>query len=118
MTGKVPAAPWLLIELDLDDQMALEAVGRELGTTVETVHKVANFAQQLLQVAHKQDLDANELIISLLSASSVVIKGCGAPQDQSDLCVKLFERLWASCSVPAQPNDSWTVPPPPSDLFH
>lgn len=65
----------VLIDIDLDDDVALLAAADKLNTTPEAIRKMVDFSRQLIANAHRQELAPNELATTLMSVMSMLGSG-------------------------------------------
>ncbi len=101
----------LTIDIDLGDAESVEEAAKNLGTTPQMVRDTLRFAQIVMQKAEENDLTAGQLLTALMSVMSVLVRDCGSEEEQSKMCVHLFEGLWSSVGLPTE-----RIPVPPKHV--
>ena len=91
----------LSIGVDLSDPASIEAAADSLGTTPEMVEDTLHFAQIIMEKAEDNDLTSGQLLTAVMSVIAVLVKDCGPLEEQSKMCVHLFEGLWSAVGLPA-----------------
>ena len=91
----------LTIGVDLSDPASVEAAAESLGTSAEMVRDTLRFAQILMEKAEDNDLTSGQLLTAIMSVMAVLVRECGDADEQSEMCVHLFEGLWSAVGLPA-----------------
>jgi hypothetical protein len=95
-----PAVP-ITIDLNLDDPDSIAQAAETLGTTEQAVRNTVRFAQIIVEKADDNDMTRGQLVTSLMSVLTLMVKECGPVVEQAQMCFRLFDGLWASLELPA-----------------
>jgi hypothetical protein len=87
----------LVFDLGLTNDEAIDVTADALETTPDELRKALEFSRQLLMNAQRQGLTEDQLMSVALSVVSLLVKECGPPKEQAELCMKLCNNLLAVC---------------------
>ena len=96
MTATFP----LSMDIDLDDEDSVRLAAMAMGTTPHVVRTVVTFAQSVVTQAEEHEMTCGQLVTALMSVLTIMVKQCGDPLEQGQMCLRLFDGLWASCDLP------------------
>ena len=98
-TDKLP----LTLDIDVTDDAAVQEAADALGTTPENIKRTINFSHEVFVVAEDRGLTKGELATALLSVVGILVQEAGGEEDRKDMCMKMFEGMWATAGLPADP---------------
>lgn len=118
-TTKLP----LTLDIDVTDDAAVQEAADALGTTAENIKRTINFSHEVFVVAESRGLTKGELATALLSVVGILVQEAGGEDDRKEMCMKMFEGMWATAGLPADPwltvRDHYLGPmPSPSGTVH
>ena len=90
----------LTIDLNLEDDESVLRAASALGTTPEAVRTTVGFAQIIVEKADDNDMSRGQLITALMRVLTLMVRECGTPLEQGQMCFRLMDGLWASCDLP------------------
>ena len=99
-TPKLP----ITVDVDITDEQAIIDAARSLGTTPTDIKKTIDFSHEVFGLAEERDLSKGQLVTALMSVISMLVREAGDTQEQQDMCMRLFEGMWASVGLEGPPS--------------
>ena len=90
----------LTVDINLDDEDSVEWTASLLGVSPDMVKRVLRFCQTIMVNAEDQELTTGQLLTALVSVMTLLVQDCGDQDEQSDMCMRLFEGLRDSVGLP------------------
>lgn len=105
----------ITIDIDVTDQEQVEAAAKSLGTTPDMIVKTIDFAHEIFSGAESRGLTKGQLATALLSVVGLLVREAGEEEDRREMCMRLFEGMWATAGLTAKP---WFVSATPAGPVH
>tara|TARA_R100000306_G_C4372917_1_gene140757 strand:+ start:560 stop:898 length:339 start_codon:yes stop_codon:yes gene_type:complete len=105
----------IMIDIDVTDDTAIEEAASYLETTPETLRLTINFAHEVFALAESRKITKGQLTSALLSVVGILVRESGEEEDRRELCMRMFEGMWATAGLTAKP---WFVGSPPKGQVH
>ena len=93
----------ITVEINTNDEAEMKRVADELGTTPSEVRKTIEFSHEIFGQAELRELSKGQLVTSLMSVITLLVRDAGEETEQRHMCIRLTEGLWESVGLSPEP---------------
>ena len=93
----------ITVEINPEDAEELKRVADKLGTTPSEVRKTIEFSHEIFWNAELRELSKGQLVTSLMSVITLLVRDAGEEAEQRNMCIRLTEGLWESVGLSPEP---------------